>query len=448
MFFHRWSDARRESPVAEAARATHSSPDMQHDLIEIVPPIRPIDATVVLPGSKSLTNRALILAALAGNPVTLRGALWSEDTQAMVDCLRRLGFSIEAAADPAEPANCTLTVHGCGGKIPKAGTPAQPLELFVEKAGTAARFLPPLLCLGHGAWRVSGVPRMHERPQASLIQALRALGYHIDSANDRLPAVIHGTGPRHGATCSVSVEESSQFASALLLSARIGGWEVRVTGGNEDELPYVDMTRRLVNDFPWDGGVYDVEPDASGASYFWGAHWLLRGNGSRIRVRPAPASGMQADQKFCRLILDQAWQPAFSRSTDLADSIMTAIVLAPFAPSATLFIDLGRLRVQECERVEALRTELTKCGAHVEEIGDSLRIDPGPLRGAEIETYGDHRIAMCFGMLGLRVPGIRLRNPACVRKTFPNFFAKLAELCVVIQHASVGTHLSGEDLLA
>jgi 3-phosphoshikimate 1-carboxyvinyltransferase len=208
------------------------------------------------------------------------------------------------------------------------------------------------------------------------------------------------------------------------------------------------MTRRLVNDFPRDGGVYDVEPDASGASYFWGAHWLLRDSGSRITVMPAPASGMQVDQKFRHLMLEQAWQPVFSRSTDLADSIMTAIVLAPFAPSATLFTDLGRLRVQECERVEALRTELTKCGAHVEEIRDSLRIDPGPLRGAEIETYGDHRIAMCFGMLGLRVPGIRLRNPACVRKTFPNFFAKLAELGVVIRHASVGTHLSGEDLLA
>jgi 3-phosphoshikimate 1-carboxyvinyltransferase len=157
---------------------------------------------------------------------------------------------------------------------------------------------------------------------------------------------------------------------------------------------------------------------------------------------------MQADQKFHDLILEQPWQPVFSRSTDLADSIMTAIVLAPFAPAATLFIDLGRLRVQECERVEALRTELTKCGAHVEEIGDSLRIDPGPLHGAEIETYDDHRIAMCFGMLGLRVPGIRLRNPACVRKTFPNFFAKLAELGVAIQHASVGGRLFGDDLLA
>jgi 3-phosphoshikimate 1-carboxyvinyltransferase len=421
---------------------------MLPDLIEIVPLSHRTDATVVLPGSKSLTNRALILAALANNPVVLRGALWSEDTQAMVNCLKRLGFRIDVADDPAEPANCTLTVYGCGGRIPNAGTPAQPLELFVENAGTAARFLPPFLCLGQGAYRVSGVPRMHERPQASLIHALRELGYRIDSANDRLPAVIHGTGPRHGATCSASVEESSQFASALILSERIGGWKVRVTGGNEDELPYVDMTRRLVNDFPWDGGVYGVEPDASGASYFWGAHWLLRDSGSRITVMPAPASGMQVDQKFRHLMLEQAWQPVLSRSTDLADSIMTAIVLAPFAPSATLFIDLGRLRVQECERVEALRTELTKCGARVEAIGDSLRINPGPLRGAEIETYGDHRIAMCFGMLGLRVPGIRLRNPACVRKTFPNFFAKLAELGVVIQHASVGTHLSGDDLLA
>jgi 3-phosphoshikimate 1-carboxyvinyltransferase len=246
----------------------------------------------------------------------------------------------------------------------------------------------------------------------------------------------------------VSVEESSQFASALLLSERIGGWTVAVTGGNEDELPYVDMTRRLVGDFPWDGGDYDVEPDASGASYFWGADWLLRDGGSRITVKPAPVSGMQADQKFRDLIVEQPWQPAFSRSTDLADSIMTAIVLAPFAPAATRFTDLGRLRVQECERVEALRTELTKCGARVEETGDSLRIDPGALHGAEIETYNDHRIAMCFGMLGLRVPGIRLRDPACVRKTFPNFFAKLAELGAVVRDASAGTPLSGDDLLA
>ena len=421
---------------------------MLPDLIEIVPPDHRTDATVVLPGSKSLTNRALVLAALASGPVVLRGALWSEDTQAMVQCLERLGFNIRVVDDPAESANRTLMVEGCGGMIPNAGTPEQPLELFVENAGTAARFLPPLLCLGHGSFRVSGIPRMHERPQAALLRALRELGYRVDAPNDRLPATVHGTGPRRGETCSVSVEESSQFASALLLCAGIGGWTVSVTGANEDELPYVDMTRRMVSDFPSNGGVYDIEADASGASYFWGADWLLRSGGSRITVMPVPKSGMQADQKFLDLIVHGQWRPIYSRRSDLADSIMTAIVLAPFAPTATQFTDLGRLRVQECERVMALRTELSKCGARVEETGDTLTVHPGPLNGAEIETYNDHRIAMCFGMLGLRVPGIRLRKPACVRKTFPNFFAKLAGLGAIILDAQAGRALSGSDVLA
>ncbi|WP_395714437.1 3-phosphoshikimate 1-carboxyvinyltransferase [Reyranella sp.] len=421
---------------------------MLPDLIEIVPPEPGRETTVVLPGSKSITNRALILAALASRPVTLRGALWSEDTQAMVECLERLGFPSRVEPDAAEPANRTITVAGRGGTIPNTGTPGQPLELFVENAGTAARFLPPLLCLGHGSYRVSGIARMHERPQAALVGALRQLGYRIDTPNDRLPAVIHGTGPRHGAACSVSVAESSQFASALLLSARIGGWNVAVTGANEDELPYVDMTRRLVDDFPWTGGSYDIEADASGASYFWGADWLLRDGGGHVRVEPTPRSGMQADQKFLDLIARKPWRPSYSRRTDLADSIMTAIVLAPFASAATAFTDLGRLRVQECERVKALHAELAKCGALVEERGDTLVIQPGTLQGAEIETYNDHRVAMCFGMLGLRVPGMRLRQPACVRKTFPNFFAKLAELGAVIRDPASGTALAGEALLA
>ncbi len=365
----------------------------------------------------------------------------------MVECLERLGFGVDVAGDPAEPANCTLTVQGGGGKIPNAGTPEQPIELFVANAGTAARFLPATLCLGHGSYRVSGTVRMHERPQAALVGALRQLGYRIDTPNDRLPAVIHGTGPRPGAACSVSVEESSQFASALLLCAGIGRWQVTVAGANEDELPYVDMTRRLVKVFPWDGGTYDVEADASGASYFWGADWLLRDSGARVSVMPAPQSGMQADQKFLELVAQRPWRPAYSRQTDLADSIMTAIVLAPFAPTTTRFTDLGRLRVQECERVEALRRELTKCGARVEESGDTLTIHPGALHGAEVETYDDHRIAMCFGMLGLRVPGMRLRRPTCMRKTFPNFFAKLAQIGAVIRDAG-GRPLGGDELLA
>lgn len=421
---------------------------MLPDLIEIVPPTERRQSTVVLPGSKSITNRALILAALAREPVTLRGALWSEDTQAMVECLERLGFAVEVSGDPAEPANSTLAVRGHGGRVGNGGTPDAPLELFVENAGTAARFLPPLLCLGSGHYRLSGVPRMHQRPQAALVEALRALGYTVETPNDRLPAIVHGDGPHPGARCTVSVEESSQFASALLLCAEVGGWTVSVIGANEDELPYVDMTRRMVKDFPWQGGVYDVEADASGASYFWGADWLLRGSGSRVAVVPTPASGLQADQKFLDLIVDRPWQAAYSRRTDLADSIMTAIVLAPFASTAVSFTDLGRLRVQECERVEALRTELGKCGARVDETGDTLTVHPGALHGAEIETYNDHRVAMCFAMLGLRVPGIRLRNPTCVRKTFPNFFVKLAGLGAVIRDAGTGRVLASDDLLA
>jgi len=421
---------------------------MLPDLVEIIPPSSPVNATVVLPGSKSLTNRALILAALADGDVTLRGALWSEDTQAMVHCLGKLGFSVTVSGDPNEPANRTLVVEGRGGLIPAAGTEAEPLELFVENAGTAARFLLALVCLGEGVYRLSGIPRMHQRPQASLIHALRELGYRIDSPNDFLPAVVHGTGPRSGATCRVSVEESSQFASALILSQPTGGWQIEVTGANDDELPYVEMTHRLVADFPWKGGVYEIEPDASGASYFWGADWLLRDAGGRVKVEPVPDSGMQMDQNFLDLILGQPWRSDYSRRSDLADSIMTAIALAPFAPAVTHFTDLGRLRVQECERVAALRTELTKCGARVEETGDTLTVHPGPLHGAEIETYNDHRMAMCFGMLGLRVPGLKLRNPACVRKTFPNFFAKLASLGARVVEVGTGERLEGDSLLA
>lgn len=421
---------------------------MLPDLVEITPPTVPVDASVVLPGSKSLTNRALILAALADGEVTLRGSLWSEDTQAMVHCLRELGFSVDVTPDPDEAANRTLVVEGRGGLIPKAGTTEVPLELFVENAGTAARFLLAMVCLGDGVYRLSGIPRMHQRPQAALIQALRELGYRIDSPNDFLPAVVHGDGPKPRATCRVSVEESSQFASALILSQHTGGWLIEVTGANEDELPYVDMTRRLVETFPWQGGVYEIEPDASGASYFWGADWLLREAGGRVKVEPEPDSGMQMDQNFLDLMLGQPWRSQYSRRTDLADSIMTAIALAPFAPTVTRFTDLGRLRVQECERVAALRTELSKCGARVEEEGDTLTVFPGSLHGAEIDTYNDHRMAMCFGMLGLRVPGLKLRNPACVRKTFPNFFDKLASLGAGVVEVATGERLEGEALLA
>ncbi|MBX3733865.1 MAG: 3-phosphoshikimate 1-carboxyvinyltransferase [Verrucomicrobiae bacterium] len=389
------------------------------DLIEILPPEDRSPVLVTIPGSKSLTNRALVLAALASGPVTLTGALWSEDTEVMVEALRRLGFEIAVSAEPGETANRTLRVCGLGGTIPNGGTPESPLELQVGNAGTAARFLAALVCLGRGVYRLQGVPRMQERPQAALLQALRRLGYRVDAPGDCLPAVIHGAGPRPGPV-EIAVGDSSQFASALLLAGAVAGWEVTVTGAHPEELPYVDMTRRLISVFPGAGGAFRIEPDASSASYFWAAGALL---GRRVTIRSWPESGWQVDAAFPRFL---ELPGEVSRDRDLGDSILTAMILAPGAGHPVRFTDLGRLRVQECERVMAMRTGLERCGARVVESGDTLTFTPGPLHGAEIPTWNDHRIAMSFATLGLKVPGIRIQDPSCVRKTFPNFFQKLA----------------------
>lgn len=396
--------------------------------VEIVPLSNPVQAEVTVPGSKSITNRALLLAAMGSGPTTLTGALWSEDTEIMVDCLKTLGIDISVVVDSHESGNCTIKVAGCGG-MNRGGSQKRPMELFVGNAGTAARFLAAFVCLGRGAYRLSGTPRMHERPQAALFDALRQLGYLVESENDRLPAVIHGGGPRAGAECRVQIESSSQFASALLLAATRGGWKVHVEGEDAEESPYVRLTTEIIRGFPASGGSFAVEPDASSASYFWGADWLLSRHeptrSSRIRVARWMQRSEQVDARFPVIL--RSFPDRLSRQHDLGDSIMTAIVLAPFAETSKTFVDLGRLRVQECERVQALHNELKKCGALIVEQGDMLHISPCTLHGAEVETYDDHRMAMCFSILGLVVPGIRIRNPECVRKTFPNFFQKLSQ---------------------
>jgi 3-phosphoshikimate 1-carboxyvinyltransferase len=420
------------------------------DLIEIIPPHGPVRAEITVPGSKSITNRALVLAALADGETTLEGALWSEDTQVMADCLQELGFMINVQPDPREACNRTITVYGLGGTIPQGGPRENPLELFVGNAGTAARFLAAMLCLGEGFYRLHGVPRMHERPQAALFRALRELGYQIGSDNDKLPALIHGGGARAG-KCRVSIEESSQFASALLLCASRGGWKVEVVGENAEESPYVAMTAQLVSLFARGPSRFEIEPDASSGSYFHAAAWLLAdGSAPSINVAQWPRTDWQIDSRFPGML---PLPPTISRQSDLGDSIMTAIVLAPFGPHPVRFTELGRLRVQECERVAALRTELARCGAKVVESGDTLEVFPSALHGAEIETYNDHRMAMCFATVGLRVPGIQIRNPGCVKKTFPNFFQKLAAppphgLGVTIRNARTGQALIDNELFA
>ena len=499
------------------------------DLIEIVPLDKPVRAEITVPGSKSITNRALVLAALADGETILTGALWSEDTQIMVECLQDLGFMVNVAPDPDEICNRTITVYGQGGTIPGGGTVENPLELFVGNAGTAARFLSALVCLGKGVYRLHGVPRMHERPQAALFNALRELGYRVDSPNDKLPVVISGRSSRRESAqtpsgknqsrltsaATVSIEESSQFASALLLCAKHGGWEVKVVGENAEESPYVAMTSKMIEAFPKSGGKFQIEPDASSGSYFWAAGRLVPQSVEHsdvsgmtvattrfklVSVVHWPNSGWQVDEQFnsilrqasplefglefernplmndsqrqslCRhrdpsltprelarqrwkMMCENSGSLVISRRHHLGDSIMTAISLAPFSLEPIRFSDLARLRVQETERVVALRTELTKCGAKVVEEGDTLTVYPSKLHGAEIETYNDHRMAMCFAILGLKVPGIKIKNPACVKKTFPNFFQKVAApppqgLGATILDAKTGRKLEMKELFA
>lgn len=462
------------------------------EVIEIVPVRRLVRAEVTVPGSKSITNRALVLAALGDGMTVLRNALWSEDTRVMVGALRALGIVVDVAADSHESSNRTIAVRGCGGRLPVT-TEAEPIDLYVGNAGTAARFLTAMACLGRGRYRLHGTDRMHQRPQSGLFNALRSLGYRIESSNDRLPAIVHGNGPRPG-HCRVEVGESSQFASALLLAGTVGQWTVEIAGSESmEEQGYIEMTRRMIECFPRTGGEFVVEPDASSGSYFVGAGWLLatsdavRTSGLRtgtggvtfpeenaklVSVKNWPKTYWQLDARFPQYL---PLPREISRARDLGDAIMTAVVLAADIDSGgiwaldrdcshvyvsgegcarpVVFTQLGRLRLQECDRVAALRAELTKCGAKVVESGDALEVWPSQLHGAEIETYNDHRMAMCFSILGLKVPGLKIKNPACVKKTFPDFYVKLAQpeptgLGATILDAHAGKIVSVDDLIA
>lgn len=479
------------------------------DLIKISPLSRPVEARVVVPGSKSVTNRALILSALSKGEITLTGALWSEDTKVLVDCLKRLGFEIAVLDDPVEKCNRTIKVKGKGGYIPPGGTENAPLELYVGNAGTAARFLTALVAIGEGGvYKLYGNERMNERPQGGLFNALRELGYRVETPNNKLPALVYGGGKKAG-KCSVDISESSQFASALLMCAQTAGWKVSIIGYNPEEAPYVRMTEEMISVFPKNGGEFAIEADASSGSYFIAAGvlkktadsdeslFLMHDYGSyksqqrpeypidlSVRVINWPKSGWQIDEAFEKTYRDFAgliigggditekdmiawlgenWRESeeilnqkpyvYSRKYDLGDSIMTLITLAPLATVPVHFTDLEQLRLQECERVVALRTELSKCGAKITEEGNMLKIMPSRLHGAEIETYDDHRMAMCFSILALKIPGIAIRNPGCVKKTFPTFYQKLATpppagLGAIILNAETGEEVEYDDLYA
>jgi 3-phosphoshikimate 1-carboxyvinyltransferase len=292
----------------------------------------------------------------------------------------------------------------------------------------------------------------------------------VNSPDDQLPAVIRGTGS-HVGKCKVSIAESSQFASALLMCSMVAGWQVEVVGENAQESPYIYMTREMCSYFHWSkkhsshpeygmkDGIYPVDPDASSGSYFWAAGWIACRPSSKnphpvtVAHWPILGAGSQIDTNFSNY---RSFPKRVSRETDLGDSIMTAIVIAPFASHPVKFTDLGHLRVQECDRVSALCAELTKCGAKIFEADDTLTVYPSKLkelRGMEIKTHNDHRMAMCFATLALKVPGMKIKNPACVKKTFPNFFQKLAApppngLGATILDARTRRKLAFEELFA
>jgi 3-phosphoshikimate 1-carboxyvinyltransferase len=418
-------------------------------VLEIEPLEGPIFATVAVPGSKSLTNRALVIAALADGEVTVRGALESDDTRWMVEALRALGFGVEW-----DRAARTIRVEGRGGVIPAPSS-----ALFGGNAGTVVRFLTSLVALGNGEHRVDGDTRMRERPIGDLLDGLAALGVRARSERGRPPIVVEARGIDGGAA-TVDGSTSSQFASSILLSAPYARRDVELSiRGELVGAPFVDMTIGMMRHAGieveragsvirvragqrYRAGEIDVEPDATAASYFLAAAALV---GGEVTVPGLGEDSLQGDLAFVDVLREMGATVRFDergvtvagtarlRGVDrdfrgISDTFLTAAAIAPFASGPTRIRGIAHTRRQESDRVAAVATELGRIGVRVVERDDALEIEPASPHGAEIETYADHRIAMSFALVGLRVPGIRIRDPECVAKTFPGYFAAIERL--------------------
>jgi len=415
-------------------------------VIAVPPLVRPPDTTVTVPGSKSITNRALVVAALAAGDSALTGVLFSDDTAAMLDALRRVGL-----VAVAEPAAATVSVQGLDGR-PAPG----PASVDVRQAGTVARFLPPLLALGTGRYRVDGSPQMRGRPLADLVIALRELG--VDVRGDGLPLDIEAAGRVRGGSVSVPGSASSQYLSGLLLSAPYfdKGIELAAEGALVSR-PYVDMTVATMASFGvevdvdeagrrftvrpgprYRGTGFAIEPDASAASYFFAAAAIT---GGRVRVEGLGRRSVQGDLRFVDVLegmgatvrrgetfTEVEGGPLDGVDVDLADFSDTAptlAVTAAFARSPTRIRGIGFIRRKESDRIGNVVAELRRCGIAAEEEGDGMVISPGTPHPAVVQTYDDHRLAMAFSLLGLVADGIVIADPGCVAKTFPDFYATL-----------------------
>ena len=412
-------------------------------------PIAP--SRVRVPGSKSLTNRALIVAALADGPTALTGALDSDDTRVMVDSLQRLG--IEVGHDPA---SSLITIQGCGNKIP-----AREADLFVANSGTSLRFLTAMLATGSGTFRLDGSPRMRQRPVADLLQALNGLG--ADATSDLgtgCPPITVKASGLDGGYAFVKGDVSSQFLSGLLMALPYSRETTSVeVEGVLVSRPYVAMTLAVMEAFGvrvnnrkdrrfdvypsrYTGRNYPIEPDASAASYWFAAAALT---GSTITVEELGSTSIQGDLAFVDLLEHMGCtvdrQPDATTVTGgplrgidvdmnaISDTVMTLGVVALFAAGITRVRDVAHIRHKETDRIAALAAELRKLGATVDEHPDGLVIIPPPaITPAFIKTYDDHRMAMSFALAGLKAPGVTILDPGCVAKTYPGFWDDLARL--------------------
>ncbi len=425
-------------------------------------PLRDVRGTVRLPGSKSITNRTLLLAALAQGVTTLRDVLDSDDTRYMLEALAKLGVVSDKGAGR------TVSVHGAGGAFP-----GKRADLFLGNAGTAVRMLTAVLALCGGEYRIDGVPRMHERPIGDLVDALRQLGASIDYLGNAgfPPLAIHAGALRPRTEVSIRGNVSSQFLSGLLIALPLLGRSTRVRiEGELISRPYVEITLNAMHRFgvnvERDGrsafivpegaryaspGELYVEGDASSASYFLAAGAIagLSGGGP-VRVEGVSRDSTQGDVRFADALQqmgatvrfganwieatadDPSRQRGRLRAVDLdcnhiPDAAMTLAVAALFADGTTRLRNIASWRVKETDRIAAMAKELVKLGAAVEEGADYLSITPpANLRPADIDTYDDHRMAMSFSLAALGGVALRINDPDCVAKTFPDYFEVLA----------------------
>lgn len=422
-----------------------------------IEPIRaPIEASVTPPGSKSITNRALVLAALSRGRCAVQNILRADDTAVMLDALRTLGIRLTL-----DDADQTVIVEGCDGRIP-----AIEANCFVGNSGTTVRFLSAFCSVGRGVYHLDGVPRMRERPIGPLVALLRNLGVRIESPLRAgfPPVTIHADG-LPGGFARFGAETSSQFLSAVLMVGPCAKHEMRIDlDPGQTSWPYVEMTMRIMSEFgawvelerdPRTGAPrqiivsdhryvrdeYAVEPDASAASYFLATAAV--NPGSRVEVRGLGTTSLQGDAKFIdvlarmgcstaskpdRLVLTgpDALEPVDVDLSDMPDMAQTLAVICLFADGPSTLRGLHTLRVKETDRIAALQSELTKLGATITVDDDTLTIEPPrAVLGATIDTYDDHRMAMSFAVAGTRANGVVIRDPQCVNKTYPRFFDDL-----------------------